>query len=92
MAPMLDRERSELATSPRARRAFIRWANMNQDLAGHRDLTEVLVRRRDPATSERVLKAVASLASDDDIAARTLLQASIRLADHPLVDPLTRAR
>lgn len=80
MAPILqalDREWSELATSPRARRALIRWANVNRDLAGHRDLAQVLVTRRDPARSEPVLRALASLAPDDDIAARTLLQAVV---------------
>jgi len=73
----LDREWSELATSPRAHRALIRWTNTNTALAGNRDLAEVLVSRRDPANAESVLKALALLAPDDDLAARTLLQALI---------------
>jgi len=80
MAPILqelDREWAELATSPRARRALIRWPNTNPDLAGNHDLAEVLASRRDPAKSEPVLRALASLAPHDDIAARTLLQAMV---------------
>lgn len=73
----LDREWSELATSPRARRALIRWANTHRDLAGNHDLDDVLTSRRDPARSSTVLKALATLAPDDDIAARTLLQAMV---------------
>ena len=73
----LDQEWSELATSPRARRALIRWANTNRHLAGNRDLEDVLASRRDPARSAPVLKALAVLAPHDDIAARTLLQAMI---------------
>jgi hypothetical protein len=79
MAPILqelDREWAELAPSPRARRALIRWLNTNPDLAGTRDLAEVAI-RRDPAKSEPVLRALASLAPQDDIAARTLLQAMV---------------
>ena len=78
MAPILqklDREWAELASSPRARLALLRWANSNPDLAGNRDLVEVLTRRRDPARSHPVLMALAALAPEDDIAARTLLQA-----------------
>ena len=78
MAPILrelDREWAELATSPRARRALMRWVNTKPDLAGNHDLVDVLAARRDPARSGPVLKALASLAADDDIAARTLLQA-----------------
>ena len=57
----LDREWSELATSPRARRALIRWTNINTELAGNRVLTEVLVSRRDPVNAEPVLRALAVL-------------------------------
>jgi hypothetical protein len=80
MAPILqalDREWSEVATSPRSRRALIRWTNINNELAGNRELAEVLVNRRDPAKAEPVLKALAALAPDDDLAAGTLLQAVV---------------
>ena len=73
----LDGEWSELATSPRARRALIRWANSNPDLAGNRDLNDVLAARRDPERSGPVLKALAVLAPDDEVATRTLLQAML---------------
>lgn len=73
----LDREWSQLAASPQAHRALIRWVEAHPDLAGHRDLVDVLASRRDPARSERMLKALAWLAPEDDIAARTLLQAVI---------------
>ena len=77
MAPILqelDREWAELATSSRARRALMRWVNTNPDLAGNDDLGEVLACRRDPVRSQPVLRALALLAPDDEIAARTLLQ------------------
>jgi len=73
----LDREWSELATSPRARRALIRWSNSHQALAGNADLTEVLLARRNPDRSGAILKALALLAPTDDLAARTLLQAVV---------------
>ncbi len=41
MAPILqelDREWAELATSPRARRALMRWVNTSPDLAGNDNL------------------------------------------------------
>ena len=77
MAPILqelDREWAELVTSSRARRALMRWVNTNPDLAGNDDLGEVLACRRDPVRSQPVLRALALLAPDDEIAARTLLQ------------------
>jgi hypothetical protein len=80
MAPILqelDREWSELATSPKARRALMRWANTHRHLGGHRDLDEVLASRRDPAKTRPVLEALAALAPADEIAARTLLQAMV---------------
>ena len=85
----LDREWSELATSPRARRALIRWANSNPDLAGNRDLNDVLAARRDPERSGPVLKALAVLAPDDEVATRTLLQAMLPDAASIRVDPGT---
>lgn len=73
----LDREWSELATSPRARRALIRWTNTHCALVGLRDLTDVLAARRDPERAPAVLSALAALAPTDEVAARTLLQALV---------------
>jgi len=73
----LDEEWSNLATSPRARRAMTRWTSTHRHLAGHRNLDDVLSSRRDPAKEAPVLKALAALAPDDEIAARTLLQAMV---------------
>lgn len=77
MLQVLDREWSELATSPRARRALMRWSNSHRHLAGHRDLNEVLDARRDPEQREGVMRSLALLAPADEIAARTLLQAVV---------------
>lgn len=52
----------------------MRWVNTSPDLAGNDNLREVFACRRDPVRSQPVLKALATLAADDDIAARTLLQ------------------
>jgi hypothetical protein len=73
----LDREWSELATSPCARRALIRWANDHPALAGLRDLDEVLAARRDNSRAPALLAALAALAPTDELAARTLLQALV---------------
>jgi hypothetical protein len=73
----LDREWSVLATSPNARRSVIRWARRHSSLAGLSDLQEVLDRRRDQALAPDVLRALAAMAPDDDLAARCLLQALI---------------
>jgi hypothetical protein len=73
----LDREWAELAPSRRARQALTRWAERHPDLAGHDDLAHLLASRRDPMRSEGVLKALAALAPEDDLAARSLLQAVI---------------
>jgi hypothetical protein len=73
----LDREWSELATSPRARRALIRWANDHPALAGLRDLDELLANRRDNTRAPALLGALAALAPNDELAARTLLQALV---------------
>ena len=72
----LDREWSELATSPGAKRALIRW-RVHEDLAEFYDLNEVLTARRDPVRSGPILKALALLSPIDELAARTLLQALV---------------
>jgi hypothetical protein len=74
----LDREWSELATSPRARRALIRWANDDHPaLAGLSNLDELLAARRDNNRAPALLAALAALAPTDELAARTLLQALV---------------
>lgn len=73
----LDRAWSELATSPKARRALMRWSSVNADLAGFSDVTEVLEARRDSARVQRTQKALATLAADDEVAAYTLLKAML---------------
>lgn len=70
----LDREWSELATSPRARRALIRWSNSHAALVGQHDLADVMRARRKAADAPGLLLALAALAPDDELAARTLLQ------------------
>lgn len=73
----LDTEWRRLATGPLARRRLIRWSCSQPALAGLRDFTAVLERRRDPASANDVLAALAVLAPDDELAARVLLQAMI---------------
>ena len=74
---LMEEEWNELAVSKRSVRRLRRWANTDDRLAGFANL-EVLrlyVHRRDqPAASDRVLAALAALAADDDLAARTMLQ------------------
>lgn len=70
----LDAEWSEVASSPEARRALIRWANDHEELEGLHDLDDVLRCRRDPLRCHQVLRVLASLAPTDVLAARALLQ------------------
>lgn len=70
----LDAEWSELAYSPDARRALVRWANEHEGLAGLDDLEQLLQCRRDPLRSHEVLRILAALSPVDALAARTLLQ------------------
>ena len=71
---VLDRQWPDVATSPEARRALIRWANDHEVLAGMRDLRDVLESRRDPRVAREVLSVLAGLAPTDELAARALLQ------------------
>jgi hypothetical protein len=57
------------------REALRRWALAHPAIAGFRDLDDVLEGRRDPDAAQAILLALARLAPDDEIAARTLLQA-----------------
>ena len=70
----LDREWPQLATSPEARRALIRWANDHDELTGFTDLRDVLESRHNPDRCYDVLHALARLAATDELAARTILQ------------------
>lgn len=72
----LDREWTGLEASPAARRALARWAEAEPALAGFATLGEVLAGRdADRAGANAILSALARLASGDELAARTLLQA-----------------
>ncbi|HXH59447.1 hypothetical protein [Iamia sp.] len=73
----LDREWAELATSPRGRRALTRWAQLHPVLEGLADLDALLEARRDPNRAPALLAALAGLAPDDQLAARTLLQSMV---------------
>ena len=72
----LDREWRELCRSTTSRLALERWASAEPALAGSLTLEAVLVERKDDAeAAPAILAALARLAVDADIAARTLLQA-----------------
>lgn len=73
----LDREWATIATSLRSRMKLDRWKSAHPALADLADLDALLVARRDPARAQEILRAVAHLAPEDDLAARTLLQALI---------------
>jgi DNA-directed RNA polymerase specialized sigma24 family protein len=75
IAQDLDREWDGIATGPLARRTVIRWANAHQALAGLVDLDDVLAARRQAGRADPILRALVTMAADDDLAARTLLQA-----------------
>jgi hypothetical protein len=70
----LDAQWPQMATSPEARRALIRWANDNDVFLGMRDLEDVRQSRRDAAIAQEVQLVVARLAPSDELAARTILQ------------------
>lgn len=74
----LDHDWCHQASRPRSRQALRHWADTQPALSPFSDLDQMLVhvhRRGHPATSDRVLAALASLAPADDLAARALLQA-----------------
>lgn len=72
----LDREWRELCRSTTSRLALERWADAEPVLAGILTLGAVLVERRDDVeAAPTILAALARLALNDDLAARTLLQA-----------------
>jgi len=70
----LNDEWSRLAHSPQARRALTSWSVTRPVFAGAADLDVVLERNRGRDGAD-IRRSLAELASSDDIAARTLLQA-----------------
>jgi hypothetical protein len=73
----LDAEWRRLSESPDGRVAVWRWGLTHTALRDLATLDDVLERRRDKAAAQGVLLALANLAPDDCIAARTLLQALV---------------
>lgn len=73
----LDAEWRRVASSPAARRALARWAVAHPSLRGLVGLDELIERRRDPQKAPAILAALAALAADDELAARTLLKALV---------------
>src|SRR5690606_13676248 len=71
----LDAEWGRIARSRRALRAAADWGARFPALVGCRELDAILDRRRDTSVTGPVLDALAALAPDDGLAARTLLQA-----------------
>lgn len=88
----LDREWAQIESAPASVRALARWQVVEPALAGCTTLGDVLVERTDPEAAPAILAALARLAADDQLAARTLFQAlvpgMICLAGGPLAgDP-----
>ena len=70
----LDAQWPQVATSPEARRALIRWANHNEIFSSMHDLEDVRQSRRDAAIAQEAQLVLARLAPTDELAARTILQ------------------
>lgn len=71
----LNQEWSVVAGSPAARRALMRWASRSDVFAGRRQLDEIVDVCSSGERGREALRALAERAADDDLAARTLLQA-----------------
>lgn len=71
----LDREWLDLNRSAAGREAVASWGEMEPALAGTGSVDGILQKRAEPAHAGAVLAALARLAADHDLAARTLLQA-----------------
>lgn len=71
----LNAEWRRLAFSRKSRAAVARWAAKYTVLDGLSDLDGILRRREDREIAPQVLRALVELAADDELAARTLLQA-----------------
>lgn len=71
----LNREWSDLAGSTPAREAVTRWSRRYPVFGGAADLHDVVDLGHLSDTGDVVRRALAEMAHDDDLAARTLLQA-----------------
>lgn len=71
----LNNEWSTLATSREARCALARWRNDFPVFMDARDLNDVIVLGYEPDMGSKIRRALAGFATNDDLAARTLLQA-----------------
>ena len=71
----LNEEWSVIADSPAARRALVRWSSTQRVLASATNLNDVLALGHGADDGPEVRRALAVLASTDQLAARTLLQA-----------------
>ncbi|HUP68573.1 MAG TPA: hypothetical protein VM142_02040 [Acidimicrobiales bacterium] len=76
----LDSEWQRLSCSPDSTRRLAKWADEHQALRAFVDLPALVAyvqRRQAPVASDRVLAVLALLARDDELAARTVLQALV---------------
>jgi len=71
----LNEEWATVASSPAARRALMRWTSRNPALATAQSVDDFVDTRTLPGWGDQALRVLAAEAPDDEIAARTLLQA-----------------
>lgn len=71
----LNEEWATVANSPAARRALMRWTSRNPALATAHSVDDFVDTRTRPHWGDQALRVLAVEAPDDEIAARTLLQA-----------------